>query len=196
LDSPKGYWPHPELEMAYFELLLHNERRSWGHLPEIDHHDVCYRLLCQWACIEPDMARQKHLGLVVSLQDPPCIGFVNGEVYRAMQEVEMHRAQRVLEGKDPIPPPEERTRSNFLFPEDWLSVHVNPNPYFSKRHLVYEAIKAKDASFDPALIGEPARDQPVAAFMTVGVWFDTSEQDPSVGAEVTRSWAECDAVLI
>ena len=42
---------------------------------------VRYDLVCSYVCINPDIARQKGLKLLVKTSDPPCIGLFNGVIF-------------------------------------------------------------------------------------------------------------------
>ena len=190
ITAPEDSWPSPAHEKAIFEELLHAPDREWGHLPEVDHERVCFDLMCGFAGIHPEVARAKKLGLIVKVDDPPCIGFVNGAVYTGLKSIEEYQL------KHGYPPPEKRTSANFLNSEDWLSVVITADLQSTKKVVVLEAMKS-NRIFNPAWINEPPKTQPIPMYMVVGVWFWSRKDDPSIGAELASSWStECNAILL
>ena len=194
-------WPTAEMGRAVFSKLMHKEN-DWGDLPEIDHHDACYRLLCSWAYIDPSVARDQGLGLVIARDDPPCIGLFNRAVYTGLRQIESHRARRRELGQDPDPPPDERTRDNFLFADDWLSVLLDPYKIrYVRKDNVYELLKGVDGAKipKPYWVNEPNpidKRGPMFLYGVVGVWFHTDTDDASIGGQYTKYWNERDAFIM
>lgn len=188
--APLDKWPSPAHEKAIFEASLHT-RRPWGSWPEIDHERVCYDLMCDYACIHPEIAREKGLGLIVKTEDPPCIGFVNAKVYDGMKAIEQYRRTYGA------PSTELRTRDNDVFPEDWVTVMVS-DPKQSERFLTVEAM-LMDGLYDLGTHMENMEFQGrrfVPKYLVLGVWFHCERDDPCVGAELaSHSTQDCNAVL-
>ena len=201
---PTERWPCMELEVAMFSALLHLEGyRDWADLLEIDHHEVVYQLVCSWASIDPMTAREKGLELVVSTEAVPCIGLFNGMVAEGLRAIEKYRAEPEAKGLDRSAPAEEKSDTNTLLTEDWLSLPVTSTQSSNIKHgdckeeLVYEALKMP-TPFDEPWLKEVGKDSPMPLYHVVGVWYYTFQEDDSIGAEVvkTRSWEEADALLV
>lgn len=190
ISNPEGPWPSSAHEKAIFEEMLHIRDRAWDNFPEINHEQVCFELMCQFAGIHPQVARERDLGLVVKVDDPPALGFVDGLVYKGLEEIEERQ-------RNDVPAPTTgHTRNTAIFPEDWLSVSVtNTSLPGNKKALVLETMKIT-TTFNPDWIGESPKPKVIPTYMAVGVWFWSSKDDPFIGAELTRKWDECDAVLL
>lgn len=189
LPTPEK-WPSEAHETVIFTEMLHARQRGWGDLPEVDHERICFDLMCDHTSIHPDVARAKGLGLVVKLDDPPCIAFMYGPIYNAMRQIEDHQATHGS------PLLEERTRDNSILPEDWLSLLVTTVQPVQSRFLVLECLKL-DKPFDPAMIDEPPREQSVPMYIVKASWCMTDKDDPAIGADLCRSWSkDCNAILV
>jgi hypothetical protein len=182
--SPTNRWPSPDHERAIFRQSL-LRRRKWDPLPEVNHERVCFELMCDFLCIDPVVARQKNLGLVVKTEDPPCIGFVNGAVHDSMNGFE--RDQR---GRD-VDAPELAAIA-----DDCLTIVIGATASSRQtRFVTLEAMRLHDHFHLPE-IGQQPRSQDMPMYHVVGVWFFSGRDDPSIGAELAESWATCDAILV
>ena len=181
----RGKWPSRLHELAVFRECLHLSR-GWEELPEIDHYDACFNLICDWAGIKMATAREMKLGLVVALGNLPCMGLFNGMVHKGLQTSENYqRAHGVPELRD-------RNINNAIIPEQWMSVMMDDYQgplQAKKKKLVYEAF-ISDGAFDLTRIDEPPRETPIPMYQVVGVWYPTADNDPSIGAELAKSWSE------
>jgi hypothetical protein len=92
--------------------MLLARHREWDTFPEIDHEAACFDLMCEFAGLHPDTAREKNLGLIVKMDDPPCIGLLNGELYKSLKSIEDYQLNHGP------PPLETRTRDNCILPKD------------------------------------------------------------------------------
>lgn len=189
LPAPER-WPSAAHEIAIFAHMLHISQRGWDGLPEVDHERICFDLMCDHASIHPDVAREKGLGLIVKLDDPPCIGLVQDQIYKAMRHIESHQSTH---GR---PSPDRRTRDNCLLPEDWLSLLMTAVQPVQKTFLVLECLRL-DKPFDPAIIDEPPKEQPIPMYVIKASWCMTDKDDPAIGADLCRSWSrDCNAILV
>jgi hypothetical protein len=191
IPTPRDSWSSSAHERAIFQKMLHARSREWGDFPEIDHEAACFDMMCDFAGIRPDSAREKKLGLIVKMDDPPCIGLLNGQAYKDLKLVEDYQL------KHGPPSPEARTRDNWIFPEDWISVLVtNSRVEPGKKGLVLEALNTH-TEFDPASIKKAPRPEPLPTYCVLAVWFWSGKGDSFIGAELVNSWTEeCDAVLL
>lgn len=192
---PITEWPSRAHEQAIFEDSL-RVAQPWGSLPEIDHARVCYELMCNYVCINPDVAREKHLGLVVKTSDPPCMGFVNGMFYDRMRDNE--RCQQHLRVQ--TPPTAPQAIGNAILPEEWLTIMVTSLEFDDpgRRYWTLEAVKvARPVNLaEHVRIGESGLNESVPVYMVMGVWFWCPRDDPCVGAELFKGSDETyDAVL-
>jgi hypothetical protein len=184
--APTDHWPSPDHEKAIFkQSLLRQEDFDWDSWPEVNHERVCFELMCDFVSIDPVVAREKGLGLIVKTEEPPCIGFVNGAVYNAMRRFEHSRREHSV----------DMTESSALSENCLTLVASVTTSSVRTRFVSLEAMKA-DYSFDPAEIGQDPRSQAVPVYHVVGVWFFSARDDPSIGADLTESRATCDAILV
>lgn len=189
IPVPRDKWPSPAHETAVFAESLH-ATRLWGDWPKVDHERVCFELMCDFVCIHPDVAREKKLGLVVRTNEPPWIGFVNGDVYEGMRHIEKQQILATTT-QEPV------TRDNTILPEDWVTILItDPTQPLQRKFLAYEAIFSdrtlEEKSLDPT---QPKR--LVRMCSVVGVWFWCGKDDPYIGAESDRRPnQDYDAVLV
>lgn len=186
-----GGWPSKEHEQAIFEEAIRYDW-PWGSWPKIDDHEsVCYELMCSYVCIQPRVARENNLQLVVKTSSPPCIGLVNGAFVKDQKRVKRQRIRvsELWEG--------EKT----VGPEDWLTILVNVGPDLTAASavLTLEAVKVYD-HFNMSKMVTTAEDRhqkTVPCYHVVGVWFSCRQDDPSIGAELIKNPVGMyDAVLV
>lgn len=143
--------------------------------------------MCDFVAIHPDVAWEKKLGLIVKIDEPPCIRFVNGAVYGGMRHIEKQQ-QRPAAAKEPV------TRDNTILPEDWVTILVtDTTQLLQRKFLAYEAM------FSDRSLERPDRDaeRQVSMCLVVGVWFWSGKNDSYFGAELNRRPdQDCDAVLV
>lgn len=191
-QAPLDKWPSPAHETAIFaQSLLHTEQVWASSWPEIDHERVCFELMCDFASIHPDVAREKNLGLVVKVEEPPCIGFVNSAVYGDMIKIEQFQR-----GHD-IGTPMVLAAEGALLPQDWLTVLISDvKPPVQGRALTFEAMRIQSP-----LVNSAVEDSPKSVLMQnyniLGVWFWCGRDDSCIGAELARGRGpDCDAILV
>lgn len=186
-------WPSPEHEQAIFEEAIRYDW-SWGSWPEINHERVCYKLMCNYACIHPDVARERGLQLVVKTSDPPCIGFVNGVIFNDPMSIERYRVN------DGAQAPKSWLGERTIFPNDWLTILANTGPDLTAQSAVMtlEALKVDRGSDVSGLPGgKPRLSNIVPTYHVVGVWFSCLQSDPCIGADLIKDpEAAYDAVLL
>jgi hypothetical protein len=167
---------------AIFEVTLQGER-SWDSWPEINHENVCYNIMCDHLRIHPDVAREKGLGLIVKVSDPPCIGLVNGVVYNKIRRIEQCQRRHGSSAAGLL------RKDSGLCPEDWLTITLDPETASDKSHLTLEATISNtlpqgidyDCTLDPLVL----LDKDSAPMYTViGVWHECLGDDPCIGAEL------------
>lgn len=169
-----------------FRHMLDKER-PWYPFPEIDHERVCYDLMCGFVGIHPDVAREKKLGLIVKVDDPPGIGFVNHQIY-----VHLRNHER-LQQEQGLPSLQARTHVDATLSGDWLSVVVYKGN--GGIELVLETMKT-GSDFDPTTVPGLPSGPLLPIYTVVGVWSFSMKGDPSVGAELAHRWEDCNAVLL
>ena len=184
--APTDHWPSPDHEKVIFKQSLLRQRGfDWDPWPELDHERVCFELMCDFVCIDPVVAREKGLGLVVKTDEPPCIGFVNGAVYNAMREFEHNRREHGLENME-----------SPTMAENCLTLVTGATASTRQtRFVTLEAMKSDDP-FDPTEVSQEPRTQAMPMYHVVGVWFFSARDDPSIGADLAESWVSCDAIMI
>jgi hypothetical protein len=195
IPVPEHSWPSPAHEQAIFEESI-REMRSWGaSWPEIDHERTCYNFMCDHVCIHPDVAREKGLGLVVKISDPPCIGFVNCAVYDKTEATEQYQHRH-----GGVPAPELWRREDGIDPEDWLTLTITPNRPTVDFHQTLEVAKYNTTCGWPGHVTKdlgPRYKGSVPGYMVRGVWYDCPRDDACVGAELTNDSPEdYDALLV
>jgi hypothetical protein len=182
IPAPVDSWPSPVHEQAIFEVTLQGER-SWDSWPEINHESVCYNIMCDHLRIHPDVAREKGLGLIVKVSDPPCIGLVNGVVYNKIRRIEQCQRRHGSSAAGLL------RKDSGLCPEDWLTITLDPETASDKSHLTLEATISNtlpqgidyDCTLDPLVL----LDKDSAPMYTViGVWHECLGDDPCIGAEL------------
>lgn len=183
--APQKKWPSRVHELVVFRACLHLPR-GWEEPPEIDHYDACFNLICDWAGIKVVNAREKKLGLVVALGDPPCMGLFNGIVHKGPQTIENYQREAG------VPDSQDMNIYKAIIPEQWMSVMMNDyqGPLrATQKRLVHKAF-ISDEAFDPTRIDEPPRDTRIPMYQVVGFWYPVRIKDPSIGAELAKSWSE------
>lgn len=189
VSAPANSWPSPVHEQAMFEAtLLPGERRSWGLWPDINHESACYNIMCNHVCIHPEVAREKGLGLVVKVSDPPCIGLVNGVVYDKIRGIEQCKRRHDFFAAEVL------KQDSGMCPQDWLTITLNP-PWETQLHLTLEATMSNalpgGTGYDCILGPLTIFDKDAAPMYTVrGVWYDCLGDDPCIGAELTWSYED------
>lgn len=53
---------------------------AWGNLPEVDHYTIFYGMVTRALGIDMTICRAMGLDLMVSLEQPPCVGLMKPEV--------------------------------------------------------------------------------------------------------------------
>ncbi|KAM0708412.1 hypothetical protein Q7P35_005063 [Cladosporium inversicolor] len=184
IAAPAENWPSPAHEKAIFTQSLHRAS-GWGLWPDVDHERVCFELLCDFVCIDPTVAKEKRFGLVAKTADPPCLGFVNRAVYEDMQRFENEQRSQGVDVSD-------FTKSV----GDCLTVVIGATASARQtRFVTVEAMKT-DTSFDAVQVDDRLRQPAISTYRVVGVWFFTGRDDPCIGAELSESSVDCDAILI
>lgn len=184
--APADHWPSPDHEKAIFKQSLLRQRGfDWDPWPEVDHERVCFELMCDFVCIDPVVAREKGLGLIVKTEEPSCIGFVNGTVYKAMKKFEHSRREYGLE-----------TTESPTLAENCLTLVTGATASTRQTRFVTLEAMRLDYPFDTAEIGQEPRTQAMPVYHVVGLWFFSARDDPDIGADLAESWASCDAILV
>jgi hypothetical protein len=84
------------LDHIFEELLLPSSRsrgrRNVWSLPEINHHEVVYKMVTTALGLSKSKCQEKGLRLAISLEDPPCLGLMKSEFCN--QVFESHVATR------------------------------------------------------------------------------------------------------
>jgi len=187
IAAPYDKWPSRAHEKAVFADSLHNTT-SWNAWPEVDHERVCFELMCDFVGIHPDIARKERLGLVVKVEEPPCIGFVNGAVYDCMRRVEQNCQGQSVESIASL------SHTNTFSLE--ASLTLWPSDVGGEKDSTFELMKT-DSCFDEQSAEDVLRFRSVSEYMVVGVWFLCERDDPCIGADLgARESAEYDAILI
>ena len=191
ISAPVASWPSSAHEQAIFENLLSSDgmwRSSW---PEIDHERVCYNIMCDYVCINPDVAREKGLGLVVKTSDPPCIGFVNRVVYDKIRATEQY--QHLQDS----PAPELWRKENGIDPQDWLTITLDEGT--DDLHQTLEVVRINTRRDFPE---HPVNDfgsrykESLPRYVVRGVWHECLRDDACIGAELRECRDGFDALLI
>ncbi|QKD50444.1 uncharacterized protein FOBCDRAFT_257831 [Fusarium oxysporum Fo47] len=113
---------------------------DWS-FPEVNHHDVVYRLVTSALNLPLDACRNAHLEVMLSLEDPPCIGLFKPSVSEACQR--------------PIPSLDERVRTS----------HIHGHQY-ATLCTVRDRITRGCSLFETAFVGVG----PPALLEVVGIW--------------------------
>jgi len=191
IPAPVNGWPSPAHEQAMFEELMAQERPWGSSWPEIDHEMACYNIMCDYVCINPDVAREKGLGLVVKTSDPPCIGFVNSVVYDKIRATEQFLHAHGVSA------PEAWRTNNGIAPEDWLTLTLDTTE--GDPHQTLEVVKSTTRFGFPERIDNIGRryKESVPSYIVRGVWYVCQKDDPCIGADLAESSAgDYDAILI
>jgi len=191
IPAPVDGWPSPEHEQAILEASMMQERPLGSSWPEIDHEMVCYKIMCDFVCIHPDVAREKGLGLVVKTSSPPCIGFLNRMVYDKIRATEQYLHAHGVSA------PEAPERNNGIDPEDWLTLTLDTTK--SDLCQTLEVVKCNDRCGFPGHVDNigPRYKQSVLRYMVRGVWYECQGDDPCIGADLADDWTEdYDAILV
>jgi hypothetical protein len=178
LPAPVDSWPSPVHEQAVFEASI-LEGRSWGSWPEINHESACYNIMCDNVRIHPEVAREKGLGLMVKVSDPPCIGLVNGVVYDKIRGIEQCQRRHGFSASELL------RKDSGLCPADWLTITTDPTTY--KRHLTLEATISNTLphGLEYVCTRKPRSKESVPMYTVRGVCYDCPGDDPCIGAELT-----------
>jgi hypothetical protein len=178
IPAPVDSWPSPVHEQAILEASL-LDGQSWGSWPEINHESACHNIMCDYVRIHPEVAREKGLGLIVKVSDPPCIGLVNGVVHEKIRGIEQCQRRHGSSAAELL------RRDSGLCPEDWLTVTLNPTTY--KRHLTLEATISNTLpqGIEHTYTLNPRYNPYVSMYTVRGVWHDCLGDDPCIGAELT-----------
>ena len=181
-------WPSPAHEKAIFKALLSRDDvpDSWGPLPLIDHEAVTYSLVCDYFCINVDIARERGLGVVVKEATAhgglPSIGLFNSIVYKGLQDIEEWQRQN----GGPPSMAEQRNRNTVLYEDDWLTAGLKG----ARDDMCW--------SFECYKYGRKFKldgiDVPM--YRAVGVWIRGLKNDNSIGADLTAVWDDAGAVLL
>jgi hypothetical protein len=190
VSAPVDSWPSPVHEQAIFEESI-LDGQAWGSWPEINHRNACYNIMCDHVRIHPEVAREKGLGLIVKVSNPPCIGLVNRVVYDKIRGVEQCQRHHGSSAADIL------RRDRGVHPQDWLTIALNRAE--DERHLTLEAIMSNtlpqgidyDCTLNPRYI------ESVPVYTVRGVWFTGPGGDPCIGADLARkSQKDYSAILI
>ena len=191
IPAPVASWPTSAHEQAIFENSLISDRPWRSSWPEVDHERVCYNIMCDFVCIDPDVAREKGLGLVVKTSDPPCIGFVNRVVYDKIRATELYQH---LHGS---PAPEHWRKENGVNPQDWLTITLDGKT--KNVHQTLEVVRINTRCDFPE---HPVNDfgsrynKSLPRYAVRGVWWNCLGDDACIGADLTECHDGFDALLI
>ena len=147
--------------------------------------------MCDYVCINPDVAREKGLGLVVKTSDPPCIGFVNRVVYDKIRATEQY--QHLQDS----PAPELWRKENGIDPQDWLTITLDEGT--DDLHQTLEVVRINTRRDFPE---HPVNDfgsrykESLPRYVVRGVWHECLRDDACIGAELRECRDGFDALLI
>jgi hypothetical protein len=180
IPAPVDSWPSPVHEQAIFESSI-LDGRTWGSWPEVNHESACYNIMCDHLHIHPNVAREKGLGLIVKVSNPPCIGLVNGVVYDKIRGIEQCRRRHGSSTAELL------RRDSGLCPEDWLTITLDPETASDKGHLTLEATISNTLpqGIEHNYTLNPRYNPSVPMYTVRGVWHDCFGDDPCIGAELT-----------
>jgi hypothetical protein len=185
IPAPVDSWPSSVHEQAIFETMIRRER-TWGSWPEINQESACYNIMCDHSRIHPNVAREKGLGLIVKVSNPPCIGLVNGVVYDKIRGIEQCQRRHGSSAAELL------RKAGGLCPEDWLTITLNKMT--NNRHLTLEATISNTL---PKTLNRHYKES-VPTYMVRGVWYTCLGDEPCIGAEVAAhdSKEDYSAILI
>jgi hypothetical protein len=137
--------------------------------------------MCDHLHIHPNVAREKGLGLIVKVSNPPCIGLVNGVVYDKIRGIEQCRRRHGSSTAELL------RRDSGLCPEDWLTITLDPETASDKGHLTLEATISNTLpqGIEHNYTLNPRYNPSVPMYTVRGVWHDCFGDDPCIGAELT-----------
>jgi hypothetical protein len=178
IPTPVYSWTSPVHEQALFETSIRRDR-PWGSWPEINHESACYSIMCDYARIHPEVAREKGLGLIVKVSDPPCIGLVNSVVYDKIRGIEQCQRRHGSSAAELL------RKDSGLCPEDWLTITLDSTT--ETRHLTLEAAISNTLpqGIEHICTVNPRYKESVPMYTVRGVWYTGPGDDPCIGAELT-----------
>jgi hypothetical protein len=190
IPAPVDSWPSPVYEQAIFEASLHGER-SWDLWPEINHESACYNIMCDHSGIHPNVAREKGLGLIVKVSDPPCIGLVNGVMYDKIRRIEQCQRRHGSSAAELL------RRDSGLCPEDWLTITLGSTKMIHILTLEATISNTLPQGMEHICTLNPRYKESVPMYTVRGVWYTGPRRDPCIGAELVEdSEEDYDAILI
>jgi hypothetical protein len=181
IPAPVASWPTSAHEQVVFEDSLRPDRTWRSSWPEVDHERACYNIMCDWACIHPDVAREKGLGLVVKTSDPPCIGFVNPVVYNKIRATEQYQHRHGS------PALEHWRKENGIDPQDWLTITLDEG--IDEIHHTLEVVRIntrRDFPDHPINNSRSRYKTSMQKYVVRGVWYECPRDDACIGAELTK----------
>ena len=190
-EAPEEMWQRPGLAASVFRLLLAVKGpEDWRNFPEVDHHSLVYDMMAKWACIRVDTCRAKGIGLVV-VEEPPCIGFVNGTFYKYLRLIE---TQSSSTPSSKLEADAQLLEAEVLFQRvSLLTVNMAPRSS-TDQVLTYEAVTF-GSTFELQTMRPPTVRR-LPSYMVLGVWYYGDPNDPLIGASATEDGEEGNAVLL
>ena len=195
-------WPSAAHEIAMFKEMFYARDYDWDGLgalwdrfPELDHEAACFEMMCNSLGIDSQVAKEKKFGLVVTLTDPPAIGFVNSTVYETLEMTE--RFERNYGNAHGTAPPEVYHEVQSHLRKNWLSVCATDRKIDAERiDLLVLEVEKQHGDFDQSSVDQTPKQQAIPTYAVKGIWCECAAHDPYIGADLADDWDECNAMLV